>query len=110
MIRPKQRRRWLQFNLKSLLLVFLVVASFLAGRVSVTRKLERRQAEAERQRAIAEMNQQRAVEAVYQYQVQLAERALTETASDAVRQRLLQRATEQYGNLLREEDGNGRQE
>ena len=94
MIRPKQRRRWLQFSLKSLLLVFLVLASFLAGRVSVTRKFEQLQAEAECQRAIAEMNQQRAMEAVYRYQVQLAARELTEIASDAVRQRLLQRATE----------------
>lgn len=34
-------RRWTQFSLRSLLILTLVVASFLAGRLSVQRELER---------------------------------------------------------------------
>jgi len=41
-------RRWTQFSLRNLLTLMLVVASFLAGRVSVQRELERvRRAERE---------------------------------------------------------------
>ena len=107
--KPEKRRRSLQFSLKSLLLVFLVVASFLAGRVSVTRKFEKMRVEAERQRAVAEMNQKRALEATYRYQIQLAEKALAAPASDAVRQLLLQRTREQYEDVLRDGGGNDRQ-
>ncbi|MDB4516277.1 hypothetical protein N9089_01615 [Crocinitomicaceae bacterium] len=35
------RRRWTQFSLRSLLILTLVVASFLAGRLSLQRELER---------------------------------------------------------------------
>ena len=35
------RRRWTQFSLRGLLILMLVVASFLAGRVSVQRELKR---------------------------------------------------------------------
>lgn len=35
------RRRWTQFSLRSSLILMLVVASFLAGRVSVQRELTR---------------------------------------------------------------------
>ncbi len=37
----RSRRRWTQFSLRNLLILTLVVASFLAGRVSVQRELER---------------------------------------------------------------------
>jgi len=37
----RPRRRWTQFSLRSLLIFTLVVASFLAGRLSVQRELER---------------------------------------------------------------------
>ena len=33
--KPKRKRRWIQFSLRSLLLVVLVVAAFLAGRTYV---------------------------------------------------------------------------
>ena len=37
----RSRRRWTQFSLRTLLIITLVVASFLAGRLSVQRELER---------------------------------------------------------------------
>ena len=37
----RSRSRWTQFSLRTLLIITLVVASFLAGRLSVQRELER---------------------------------------------------------------------
>ena len=37
----KSRCRWLQFSLRSLLAIMLIVAAFLAGRISVQPELER---------------------------------------------------------------------
>lgn len=37
----RSRRRWTQFSLRTLLTIMLVVAAFLAGRVSVRPELER---------------------------------------------------------------------
>ena len=37
----RSRKRWTQFSLRNLLILTLVVASFLAGRLSVQRELER---------------------------------------------------------------------
>ena len=48
---PKRKRRWLQFTLRALLLVIVVVAAFLAGRASLYSRLRE-----ERERAeVAEM-------------------------------------------------------
>ena len=48
----RSRRPWLQFSLRSLLLLMLVTASFFAGRMSLKRELERvRAVEAEARRA-----------------------------------------------------------
>ena len=51
-MKPASRRPWLQFSLRSLLLVMLAVASFFAGRMSLRRELDRARAvEAEARRA-----------------------------------------------------------
>ncbi len=101
------RREWPQFSLKSLLLVFLVVASFFAGRLSIATKVQQMRQESERQRAMAEMHQQRAVDAIYRYQTQLAEKALADQATHSVREQLLLQAQEQHNDFLFHANGDG---
>ena len=103
------RGGWFRFNLKSLFLTILVVASFFAGRASLIPPVRQMRAEAEmqramaqKQRAIAEANAQKAIAAVNALLTQQSEQSLT--VDDSLRQQLLKQSAEYYEDLLNDDD------
>jgi len=99
----KSSRRWMQFSLRSLLTIMLVVAAFLAGRMPVQRELERLRAiekDAIKQREMELVAREQAEKALMQ-----AERALRmaeqqrELAADATR-RLEEEAVRQENDSV----------
>ena len=87
---PHPKRRWLQFSLKSLLMVFLLVAAFWGGRSSVLMEVERARVEADRQQRLAEQNLIRAVDAAYQASLQAAMVEMQDTSDEQMRRILEQ--------------------
>ena len=66
-------RPWLQFTLRSLLVVVAIVASFLAGRASMMRAVQEARDEATLQRQRAEQNLEMAQKAIDAYYVERSE-------------------------------------
>ena len=100
---------WFRFNLRSLFLTILVVASFFAGRASMMRPIrqmrveaEMQRAMAERQRAIAEANAREAKHAVDALLTHQSEQSLT--VDDSLRHELLKQSAEDYEDLLNDDD------
>ena len=103
------RGGWFRFNLRSLFLTILVVASFFAGRASMMPSIQQMHAEAEmqramahKQRAVAEANADKAIQAVDALLTQQSEQSLT--VDDSLRQKLHQHSAESYDDLLNDDD------
>ena len=101
MAEKKRKRRWMQFSLRTLLTLMLVVAAFFAGRMPVQRELERLEGaveEAKKHQERAMKAEQVAVEARY-----LAERERKRAEEE--RNRAAEAIRRLDANLATQEDG-----
>jgi hypothetical protein len=87
--KPATRRRWFQFNLRTLLVIVLVVAAYFGGRIPVLRQLEatkqkmsavEKKAQEAMMQALVEREKAEAQRLAAEYQLQ-ATKALIETQS-----------------------------